>query len=218
MQKLILLLWTLLLLGFNGCGGIGGFIVYDIDKTLSNIKITNMLPTINAIGFEWEKVKDYRIDGINIYKRNVEGAYERIGTVGNPYATHFVDTNLKPSTLYSYKFTTYSLGKESVASKAFNIKTDSTFEQIPFVKAYKIAHNAIKILWQPHPHPSIKGYAIERSVNGGGWKYVATVHGRLMVEYIDTFVRVGLMYNYRVIAQSYDGIKSIPSVVAQLAL
>jgi fibronectin type 3 domain-containing protein len=192
--------------------------VYDVDKSLSNIKISNILPTINAIGFEWDKIKDYRIDGIHIYKENQDGLYERISTVGNPYATHFVDTNLKPSTLYRYKFSTYSLGKESLASQSFTIKTLSTFEAISFVKAYKVSRNAIKILWQPHSNPSIKGYAIERSLNGRNWEYIATVQGKLMVEYIDTFVRRGVMYNYRVIAQSYDGIKSIPSVVTQLAL
>jgi len=217
MKKLILLLWTLCLVNFTGCSGIEGMIAYEVDKTLQNIKVTHILPTKNTIGFEWEEIKNYRIGGINIYKKTQNGEYLRIGIIGNPYATHFVDTNLKPSTFYSYKFSTFALGKESLASKAFRVKTLKTFNPISFIKSYPVGENSIKILWRPHDHPAIKGYVIERAIRSEKWEYLATVKGRLMSEYIDTLVRKGRMYNYRVIAQSYDGIKSLSSPTVQLA-
>jgi len=212
---------VLALLTFNGCGSIKGLLIYEADPTLKSITQVKVLPSVNSVGFEWKKIEDYRIHGVNIYRGNpAQGkrGLKRIGSVGNRYATHFVDIKVKPDTSYLYAFTTFSFGKESGYGKILEVKTRPPLEGVSFVKAYKVAPGVVKLLWRPHSNESINAYIIERSVNGGVWRYVAVVKGRLMAEYIDTFVRNTNSYEYCIIARSYDGIKTKPSQTTKISL
>jgi len=222
MKKSILLLSVLALITFNGCGGIKGLMIYDTDPTLKSITQVRALPMMSSVGFEWEKIQDRRIHGINIYRKvpsnQEDQEFKRIGSIGNRYATHFVDTHVKPNTKYLYTFTTFALGKESKRSTVLRVKTRPTFTPVSFVKAYKEAPGVVKLLWRPHPSQRVNAYIIERSVNNGTWKYVSQVEGQLMAEYIDTFVRNGNTYAYRIIAKSYDNIRAKASQATQISL
>jgi len=219
MKKSILLLSVLALIIFNGCGGIKGLMIYDTDPTLKTIKQVRAFPMMTSVGFEWEKIKDRHIHGINIYRKtSSDQEFKRIGSIGNRYATHFVDTHTKANTKYLYTFTTFALGKESKRSAILRVKTHPTFAAVSFVKAYKEAPGVVKLLWRPHPSQRVNAYIIERSVNNGEWKYVSQVEGQLMAEYIDTFVRNGNTYAYRIIAKSYDNIRAKASQATQISL
>ena len=221
MKKSILLCLVLASLTFNGCGAIKGLMTYRTDSSLQGIGQVHTLATMNSVGFEWEKIQNKKINGINIYRGNASGdtqSFKRIGTVGNRYATHFVDTHVKANTSYSYTFTTFALGSESSRSETLYVKTLAAFPAVSFVKAYKVAPSIVKLLWKPHSNPSVNAYIVQRSVSGGEWKFVSQVQGRLMAEYIDTFVRQGKSYRYRIIAQSFDKIQAKPSQLTQLTL
>lgn len=221
MKKLTLFFLVTLSLIFNACGGVKGLMTYGTDTSLPGIGDVRALASMNSVGFEWKKIENTRIRGVNIYRGNASGdkeSFKRIGTVGNPYATHFVDTHVEANTAYSYTFTTFALGKESSRSKIIFVKTKPAFYAVSFVQAYKVAPLVVKLLWRPHSHPSVNAYIVQRSVAGGEWKFVSQVQGRLMAEYIDTFVRRGRSYRYRIIAQSYDKIRSEPSQITQITL
>jgi hypothetical protein len=219
MKKSILLLSVLALLTFNGCGGVKGLLIYDTDPTLKTVKNVRAFPMMSSVGFEWEKIRDNQIHGINIYRGSPsEQGFKRIGSIGNRYATHFVDTHTRPDTKYQYTFTTFALGKESEQSAILRVKTRPPFTPVSFVKAYKEAPGVVKLLWRPHPSERVNAYIIERSVNNGKWKYVSQVEGQLMAEYIDTFVRNGNTYAYRIIAKSYDDIRAQASQATQISL
>lgn len=194
---------------------------YGLDPSLKDIKEVKALPMVNSIGFEWKKIEDYNIHGINVYRTLAsqgEQGFKLVGTISNRYATHFVDTHVKPNTSYIYLFKTFSMGRESKHGVVLHVKTEPPFKGVSFVKAYKVAPGVVKLLWKPHPNERINTYIIQRSVNGGVWRYVSQAEGRLMVEYIDTFVRYGNSYRYRVIAKSYDGIESKPSYPTEISL
>jgi fibronectin type 3 domain-containing protein len=225
MKKSTLLQWTLSLLAFlslNGCGeGIKGLMIYDTDPTLKTIKQVRALPMRTSVGFEWKKIEDYRVHGVNIYRgipSTGNQSFKRIGSAGNRYATHFVDTHVKPDRTYLYTFTTFSLGKESKHGTVLKVKTRPALHGVSFVKAYNVAPGVVKLLWAPHNNESINKYIIERSVNMGPWQYVTQVDGQLMAEYIDTFVHAGNNYRYRIIAKSYDNIATKPSQVTTISL
>lgn len=221
MKKSTLLFLVLASLTFNSCGGIKGLMTYSTDPSLQGIGEVHTLATMNSVGFEWEKIQNRKIHGINVYRGNARGdkqSFKRIGTVGNRYATHFVDTHVKASTGYSYTFTTFALGKESKRSKILHVKTKPAFSAVSFLKAYKVAPAVVKLLWKPHRNVSVNAYIVQRSVDGDEWKFVSYVEGRLMAEYIDTFVRTGKSYRYRIIAQSFDKIQARPSKHTQLTL
>lgn len=221
MKKSTLLFLVIASLTFNSCGGIKGLMTYSTDPSLQGIGEVHALATMNSVGFEWEKIHNRKIHGVNVYRGNSRGdkqSFKRIGTIGNRYATHFVDTHVKADTTYSYTFTTFSLGQESRHSRILTVKTLPAFSAVSFVKAYKVAPSVVKLLWKPHSNLSVNSYIVQRSVNGDEWKFLSYVEGRLMAEYIDTFVRTGKRYRYRIIAQSYDKIHAKPSRVTQLTL
>ncbi len=222
MKKSTLLLSALFLLLLNNCGsGIKGLMIYKTDPTLKTITQVRALPMQSSVGFEWKKIEDKRIHGVNIYRGNpTQGSqsFKRIGSAGNRYATHFVDTQVKPNSTYLYTFTTFSLGKESKHGAVLKVTTRPALNGVSFLKAYSVAPRVVKILWAPHKNQSINRYVIERSINLGPWKYVTQVEGQLMVEYIDTFVHPGNNYRYRVIAKSYNDSMTKPSQITSLAL
>jgi len=221
MKKSILVYLVLASVIFNACGGIKGLMTYKTDSALQGIGEVHTLATMNSVGFEWRKIENKKIHGVNIYRGNASGdreSFKRIGTIGNRYGTHFVDTHVKADTSYSYTFTTFSLGKESRRSKILYVKTKPAFPAVSFVKAYKVAPSVVKVLWRPHANPSVSAYIVQRSVEGGEWRFVSQVEGRLMAEYIDTFVRRGKSYRYRIIAKSYDKIEAKPSHSTQVRL
>ncbi len=218
MKKSILILSIVSLILFSGCSGISAFrgvMTYELDNNLPNIGEVNALATIDSVGFEWQKIaKDTQIQGIHVYRgdplQNVK-RYQRIGTINNIYATHFVDTHVEPDNTYSYVFTTFYMARESGPSKKIEVRTLGSFDAVSFVEAYHVSPNTIKILWKPHPNASVNSYIIEQSVNSGTWRFLAQVRGQLMVEYIDKFAKSHTTYSYRIIAQSYNKINSAPS-------
>lgn len=225
MKRSILLLWVLVLLTFSGCGSaIKGLMVYGKDPSLPTLGEVRTLPMMTSVGFEWNTIKDKKIHGINIYRKTPhakdpeEREFRRIGAIGNRYATHFVDTHVRPDTRYIYRFSTFSMGKESARGTTVEVETKPTFAPVSFLQAYKVGPTAIKLLWRPHASERINSYIIERSVNGGEWKFMAQVEGHLMAEYIDTLVRGGNTYAYRIIAKSYEGVKARPSQVSRISL
>lgn len=221
MKKSILILWVLSLLAFNGCGGVKGLMTYGTDPSLKTVTQIHALPRMNSVGFEWKKIENHSIHGVNIYRGHASQStqsFKRIGTVGNRYATHFVDTHVKADSTYRYTFSTFAFGKESRRSAPIEVRTLPAFSAVSFVKAYKVAPSVVKLLWKPHANSSINAYIVERSVDGSEWKFVSQVQGQLMAEYIDTFVRGGHTYSYRVIAQSYDKIRAYPSSATKITL
>ncbi len=221
MKKSILILWVLSLITFNGCGAVKGLMTYGTDSSLETIEQVHALPRMNSVGFEWKKIEDHRIHGVNIYRSDASKEsqnFQRIGTVGNRYATHFVDTHVNADSTYRYTFSTFAFGKESRRSRPIEVRTHPAFSAVSFVKAYRVAPSVVKLLWKPHANPSINTYIVERSVDGSEWKFVSQVQGQLMAEYIDTFVRSGHTYSYRIIAQSYDKIRAYPSQATKITL
>ena len=223
MKKSTLLLSTLYLLFLSACSsGIKGVMIYDIDPTLNPVNDVKILAMQNSVGFEWNKVVDKRVRGINIYraipKTMGNQTFRRIGSSSNRYATHFVDSNVKPNSQYLYTLTTFTLGKESKHGKVHRVETKEALYAVSFEKAYALNNKVIKLLWKPHADKSINSYIVERSVNNGKWEYVVKLDGQLMVEYVDTFVHSGNSYRYRVIAKAYNNIMTKPSRVIEVKL
>ena len=222
MKKSILLLSALFLLVLNNCGSsIEGLMIYKTDPTLKSLTKVRSLPTQNAVGFEWDKIADYRVHGVNIYRGTPttgSQSFQRVGSVGSRYATHFVDKNVKPNRAYLYTFTTFSLGRESSHGSVLKVQTRPALKGVSFINAYSVAPKVIKILWAPHTNQSVNRYVIERSVDNKDWKYLIQLEGQLSAEFIDTFVEKGHSYRYRIIAKSYDNTLTQASSVASVSL
>jgi len=207
---------------FNGCVDPQSLLTISTDTTLPTITKVNVLVEKSSVGFEWPAIQDKRVKGINVYRatpgKGRTQRFVKIATIGDHFATHYVDRNIQPSRRYLYTFSTYDLLHESPHGKIVRVQTPSAYKAVEFVKVYLRDSGVVKVLWKPHPNPRITGYVIERRLgkSTAKWHFLASVPGRLMPEYIDASAAKGYRYRYRVLARSSSGILSEPSAPATL--
>ncbi|PAF42773.1 hypothetical protein BJI48_05785 [Helicobacter sp. 11S02596-1] len=186
-----------------------------IDITLPVVKDVKTINDVKSVGFEWEKIDDTAsINGFVLYRVEKDGSAKRVATIKNPLATHYYDNGLLPQTSYSYQVST--LGKNGLVSPRspiVHIKT-SFIDPIESVFASDEYAKEVKIIWSPHPNPSISRYIIQRQDSKGVFLNIGVVKNRLYVEYFDKNLEDGKDYKYRVIAESFEGAKSLPSAIA----
>lgn len=191
-----------------------------VDPTLPQVSNIKSISDMTQIGFEWSPLTDPRVQGYYIYRSNPatqSQKLERIATLEDKYSSHFVDTKLIPSSEYFYRFSSYSSDlRESNPSDTFAIKTQPLIEPVAFVAAIGGLPNKIKLIWRPHASSRVVAYLIERNeFSSKEWKQIAKVNSRLNVEYIDKDLSENKVFRYRIKAQTYDGITSLPSEIVQ---
>ncbi|MDD2829132.1 MAG: hypothetical protein PHW18_06120 [Sulfuricurvum sp.] len=192
-----------------------------IDPTLPIPSLNGSISDIQTIAFEWKAISDPRVSGYNIYRAAANESNQtltRVGTIDGRFATHYVDEGLTPNTLYHYRFTTTA--KELLESNGSETIEASTFPMIAPVSFFQSVGNmprSAKLLWRPHPNTRINSYVIERlDVNDQEWSSIKTIEGRLNAEYIDTKLKDGQVYYYRVRAVTFDKLKTEPSETAKV--
>lgn len=190
-----------------------------VDPTLPVVTLTKSatIADTNAIALEWESLSDPRVNGIYIYRRisdangtkQEDGYYE---TINNRFSTHFLDTRVQPNTAYSYAFKTYSHNAISTQSAPVFVRSLPQMDSVAWIHSVTDMPRSAKILWRPHTNQKVKGYILQRkTLEEGGWEDVATIEGRLSVEYIDTKLKDKFTYKYRIVALTYDFQTSKPS-------
>jgi len=216
-------LFSTLTLLISGCAGKPGPAEpVAIDKTLPQVSINGFLSDTDAIAFEWKPAADPRVKGIHIYRDNPGSGDDkiyRIATVDDTLRTHYVDTGLVPSTTYRYRFTTVDAkGRESMPDRTISAKTLSLPEPVSYFTATKELARSAKLLWRPHPDLRVTGYVIERlDPDEKTFHRVSHVQGRLNAEYIDHDLEDNSVYRYRIVASTFNGIKTAPSAVVTVA-
>ncbi len=193
-----------------------------IDETLEVVDSNSIksISDITTIAFEWRKVDDPRVVGYNFYRANLQkdgSKLKLIDTVKNRYSTHFVDKGLEPNTKYVYKISSATDGElESKTTNDYVVSTLPRLEPVSFIQAISNLPRQIKIIWRPHSNERIKKYKIERnSPENPEWEEIAKVNGRLQAEYIDLDLEDNVIYNYRVIAQTFNKVNSEPSQIVK---
>ncbi|MPB72517.1 fibronectin [Campylobacter fetus subsp. testudinum] len=214
MKKLIPSLLALLFMALmSGCS-------YKVSQVNPNLPTINSLKTISdmtQIAFEWNPVNDESIAGYYLYRSNPndDGKMSVVANIKDRFATHYVDTNLAPSTEYRYELRSYdNNGDISNNGEVITASTSKLIESVSFAQAIYGLPNRIKILWRPHPDPRVASYIIERNnISSDKWYRIAEVKGRLNVEYIDDGLDPNHHYRYRILVKTVDGITSGPSAI-----
>jgi len=220
MKRLTLVPLTLIsALLLNGCNP-SAITGHQLDLNLPKINNVKAISGSTSVAFEWQSLANKGLDGVNIYRTEGDGTVYnktkqlvKIGTVSNRFSSHYVDTELRQNSQYTYTFTTVKGGFESAHGQVIEVKTLPPFDAVTFFQAFQKAPNTIKMIWRPHSDKRVKMYKIERSINGQPWKWVDSVKHRMMSEFIDTYVAPGNSYAYRIIAVGFDDSISKPSKV-----
>lgn len=184
-----------------------------IDPALPKPSNVRTMSDRNSVGFEWEYPNNPSVEGYKIYRGSGAAASELAGVAKDRFASHFVDSELKEDTTYTYRLSSYTKeGYESEATAVINVKTAPALEPVSFIAAVNNLPSRGKIVWRPHVSPDVVGYIVQKSgVSDKNWQEVAKINSRLMSEYIDKEVESGRIYYYRVIAKTFDGGYSKPS-------
>ena len=196
---------------FSGCSHL--FFNPNLDLSLSTLNQIQVLPDVSSAAFEWKRVNDANVEGFVVYRKMDSEDFKRIAIIENPIATHFYDKDLQTESVYTYQFAV--LGKNntiSQRSKSLKVKT-SFIDPLETLYASSDEPRMVKLLWNPHPNPSISKYVVERKIDGE-WKKIGEVKNRLGVEYFDRDLLDGTSYEYRVAGVSFQGDKSRYSPIA----
>jgi len=188
-----------------------------VDSTLPIVTLTQngVFSDMQAIGFEWNSIKDARVKGVYIYKQVLSGEqtdYNYYDTVKSRFVTHYVDSDVKPQSKYSYYFKTFSKESESQPSKEITIDTLPILDSVSWIHVVQDMPRSAKIIWRPHTNQIVKSYIIERrTLVEEKWIQLQTIDGRLNAEYIDYELKDNYVYKYRIRVVTYTDIISNPS-------
>lgn len=192
-----------------------------IDSSLPTPSMNGFIADITSVAFEWKPLSDPRVTGYYVY-RNTPGAedqkLQRIATIESRFATHYVDHDLKPGSEYQYRFAAITKeGSESVASETMLVATQPMIAPVSFFQSVGNMPRSAKLLWRPHPNGKINGYIIERqNATDQKWSEIATITGRLNAEFIDTELKDGQVYFYRIKATTFDKLSTEPSEMTKV--
>ena len=209
---------SVLILTFSGCVGTSPKPKAVVDNTLPIITLTDngTFTDMKAVGFEWKSVKDDpRVEGIYGYKKIVDSKeksnafYEALQS---RFITHYLDENVKPDSVYSYVFKTFTKDAESLSSREIVVQTLPALESVSWMHVVQEMPRSAKIIWRPHINQIVKSYLLERkTLADDTWKDLATIQGRLSAEYIDSNLKDSHVYKYRIRALTYNDVVSKPS-------
>lgn len=206
------------LLTFSGCVSTlkpKNKAVVDTSLPIVTLTQSGVYTDMKAVGFEWNSIKDSRVDGIYVYKQTMDekvAEHKYYDTVKSRFVTHYVDENVEPNTQYSYYFKTFSKDLESQPSQATVVGTLPALDSVSWIYAAQDMPRTAKILWRPHTNQIVKEYILERkTLSEKSWNKLAIIKGRLSAEYIDDNLKDNHVYKYRILVETYNDIKSKPS-------
>lgn len=186
-----------------------------IDRSLPQLAINGTLSDTAAVAFEWQVPSDRRVTGIRLYRNTPQEpeTFTRIAEIDNLLQTHYVDADLRPGTVYRYRFTVYDIeGKESMPDTTLSAATLKLPEAVTFFTATQALSQSAKLLWRPHPDLRVSGYDIQRRIEDAkAYRTIKHLEGRLNSEYIDRTLSEDTRYRYRIIATLCNGMQSAPT-------
>ena len=189
-----------------------------IDSSLPKVNLTQngVIVDMKTVAFEWNSVKDPRVQGVYVYKQSLtpvqDSALVRYATIKNRFQTHYLDKNVEPNEKYNYSFRVFSKDALGIESEAVTVNTLPVLSSVSWIHSITGMPRSAKIIWRPHSNNRVKAYAIERkTLEDEEWTQLETIQGRLNAEYIDEELNDNYVYVYRLRAITYDGILSTPS-------
>ena len=195
----------------TGCANLTPNKPLKSNPNLPTVKEFKAYPDRNAIALFWSpipKMSGYYIQRYD--KKNKK--WIEIATIKDPFKSIYVDTNLKPSHIYKYKIATFNKQGIPSLAKEVQISTLPPLSPVIPLEAKPLVKGKIKLIFRPHQNERVKEYLIQRfNDEKAKWENLVTLKPRLNVEYIDSNLKDGKIYKYRIFAISFDKIKSFPS-------
>ena len=217
-------LFAVSLLILSGCQGISPIPKKKvvIDSTLPIVTLTKdgIMRDMKTIAFEWNSIKDPRVEKIYVYKRiagkQASNKLDYYDTIDNRFKTHYLDAGDEPDTKYSYAFRVVSKDTQGKLSQTYDVSTLPVLQSVTWIHSIAGLPRSTKIIWRPHSDRRVQSYIIERKTfEDDKFKKIAKLKGRLNAEYIDENLADDAVYLYRIRVETYDDIVSTPSEIVK---
>ena len=186
------------------------------NPNLPVVSKVNYIKDRNQLFISWDRVDNGLVKGYYVERSDDGKKYKLIAKIEDTDVNYFNDRDLKPHSSYSYKIATFD--KNGVPSKGLRLEA-YTRPNIASVVGLRNEHlkkqGKIKIRFTPNENERVSGYLIQK-YNGEKFETIKKLDSRLNVEFLDKNLKDGKTYEYRVIAVSYDGLKSAPSKVLKI--
>ncbi len=156
-------------------------------------------------------------DSFGSYINETQGVYSTIHRVTVP--------SLKPARRYFFRIVASRQGRESETSQIGDFTTqatmdDSTVPAPPTGASIAVTEtpNQVTVFWSPNSESDLKGYLIYRSeLPSTGYSLISdTLVAKGQERFIDTTVKTGMKYYYRVSAIDQAGNESGPSEIVSM--
>lgn len=146
----------------------------------------------------WKKIDDAQ--GYTVYRATSKsGAYRIAGATAKASEVTFTDSGLKAGGTYYYKVKAYTVKKGAlVETKSANtVKVCLKPAKVKISKATAISKSKIKLTWKKANGAA--GYVIYRkAASGKTYKKVKTISKSKTVSYVDTGLKKGKKYSYKI--------------------
>ncbi|MCR2061916.1 ferrous iron transporter A [Campylobacter helveticus] len=188
----------------------------QLNESLPKVQSLKSMSDISDVAFEWEPLYGENIQGFYLYRSSEkEPQMKLVATIKDKFQTHYVDTKLESGTKYRYMMKTFNeQGHFSEDGQMIEISTQPRLEPLAFVQAITNLPKRIKLIWRPHTDLRVNAYIIERKrVEDKEFEKIGEVKNRLSAEFIDEDLKPNQNFQYRIIALTFDDVKSEPSEV-----
>lgn len=180
-------------LGIADATGIAEY--YGLKKGLGFNSIQSASST--TMDLEWTPVVG--VTGYCIYRSTSSGSgFERVAQISPSTVTSWKDTGLEPNQVYYYKIRTYTETKSGVKYGNYSAVASGATMSCPVISSVKSLNSKeLEISWATVNNAS--NYEIYRATKKAGvYKKIATVAGINRLSYIDTKVKAGKRYYYKI--------------------
>lgn len=177
---------------------------YTRPEQLKTIQVKTYTRT--TITIKWSKVES--ATGYLVYRATETGSF---ALVGSTTSLTYQDTGLTNGTTYRYMVRSYAVVTDNVALEYSSILLMTTKTKATTVTAIKGGTKRVRIKWKKLAKAD--GYEIFR-YNGTSYVSIAKITSNTTLKYIDTGLKNGQTYQYKVCGYrivgntTYDGVKT----------
>lgn len=171
-----------------------------VPKPVSGVKVANVA---SGIKVSWKKSSE--VDGYVVYRRGVEGNYEKVATIKKNSTLTWTDEKVTGAAKYTYDVRGY---KKSVTVKknAYSVANVDGYSIIRAKVATANKTNGVYLKWTEIPN--VTGYKVYRKAKGEkSWTVIATVDSST-IKYTDKKPKNGKNYYYTVKSTGHNVVRT----------
>lgn len=192
------------------------------DKTITGVQETTITLNVKeviskanktSVNLTWEKSKGFKVDYYQVSRKLNNGKYQTIFTTKSGAKMQYSDGNVKKGSQYTYRvrgvrkvdgktcYTQWSQTRTltilSAAKLASAVKSVKIIAKSDFVKRSN-GKLAVRVNWSKTTATDVDCFRIYRSTNGKNYKLVKTTKDAEATTYLNTSVKNGQKYFYKV--------------------